>query len=290
MKTSKWSATWASPIDRMNTEERYSIRMRASSGIQHISGAERIVVSEKTEDTVRSLIARARDREPCPEKIVITIESLKTIPMRTRTALDLVTLNAADASAGRLAACRILRSLKISEQAARGAIDHLARGAGPSGGNLRGAMIIDSLTGERLEPDQERGIRASRFDWTDEALEAIIVKLSAIGLTHFRTREALALAAKVAHAPGMLAELCWSDDPDYTAGYVASRSSGYVRFPMLKLPGDPKGGRAFFVDRKMLDMPKLVHYLQVEPMLINESGICWHAMELKEYFNKYNQL
>jgi len=95
---------------------------------------------------------------------------------------------------------------------------------------MRGAMIIDARTGDRMEPDQERGVRASRFDWTDDALEAINRKLAVIGLTHFRTREALALATKVAHAPGMVAELCWSDDPDYTAGYVASRATGYVRF------------------------------------------------------------
>ena len=83
-------------------------------------------------------------------------------------------------------------------------------------------------------------------------------KLAAIGLTHFRTREALALATKVAHAPGIIAELCWSDDPDYTAGYVASPRIGYVRFPVLKLPDDPRGGRVFFVDRNTLDIEAFI--------------------------------
>ncbi len=102
------------------------------------------------------------------------------------------------------------------------ALNLLSNGAAPLGLNMRGAMIIDAVSGERLEPDHERGIRASRFDWTDEALDTMTKKLAAIGLTHFRTHEALALATKVAHAPGIIAELCWSDDPDYTAGYVAS--------------------------------------------------------------------
>jgi 6-carboxyhexanoate--CoA ligase len=269
----------------MSQTDLYSIRMRASIGKQHVSGAERIVSSEKMDPLVRSLIKRARDKRSAPEQIEITIESLESITINTLTALDVVTLNTADRSEGHLAACRILLSLEISEQAARAAIDHLTYGAGPSRLNMRGAMIIDSRTGERLETDHERGVRASRFDWTDEALDSITRKLEVIGLTHMRTREALALATKVAHAPGVLAELCWSDDPDYTAGYVASRRTGYVRFPMLKAQGDPRGGRAFFVDRKTLNMQELVHYLQTVPMLINETGTCGHAMAPELYFN-----
>ena len=34
-------------------------------------------------------------------------------------------------------------------------------------------------------------------------------------------REALVLASKVQSAEGIVGELCWSDDPDDTIGYVA---------------------------------------------------------------------
>ncbi len=264
----------------------YSIRMRAIAGNQHVSGAERIVLMEKIDDTVQSLVTRARGKKFTPEQIVIKIESLGTVPLRTLTALDVVTVNAPDITTGRSVASRILQSLNISEQAAMAAINHLCNGAAPSGRNMRGAMIIDARTGERMEPDQERGVRASRFDWTDEALDAITRKLAAIGLTHFRTHEALALATKVAYAPGMVAELCWSDEPDYTAGYVASRTIGYIRFPILKLQGDPRGGRAFFVDRNCLDMDTFISYLQAEAVLIADSGECWPAVEPVDYFKE----
>jgi 6-carboxyhexanoate--CoA ligase len=262
----------------------YSIRMRATANNKHVSGAERIVSSEMIEDTLQSLVSRARGKKFTPEQIVIKIENLGTAPIRPLTALDVITVNALDITTGRAVASRILQSLDISELAAMAAIKHLCSGAAPSGWNMRGAMIIDAQNGKRLEPDQERGVRASRFDWTDEALESITRKLAKIGLTHYRTHEALALATKVAHAPGIVAELCWSDEPEYTAGYVASRKTGYVRFSNLKLLGDSRGGRAFFVNRNDLDLCRFINYLQTEIVFITDSGECKPAIEPNDYF------
>ena len=151
---------------------------------------------------------------------------------------------------------------------------------------MRGAMIMDALTGERLEPDHERGVRASRFDWSEKALESVTGSLASVGLTHFRTREALALATKVAHAPGMIAELCWSDEPDYTAGYVASPDMGYVRFPFLKQQGLSHGGRAFFVQRNGLDLQLLIRYLESAVILVDDTGVCHPAIDPELYFKR----
>jgi len=139
---------------------------------------------------------------------------------------------------------------------------------------MRGAMIMDAATGARLERDPERGIRVSRFDWSESASQEIDNALAAIGLIHHRTREALALATKVAHAPGLIAELCWSDDPSYGAGYVASKRTGYVRFSCLKQPGDTSGGRVFFVDQQHQDMDSFVSYMEKEPIVISAIGAC----------------
>jgi 6-carboxyhexanoate--CoA ligase len=204
--------------------------------------------------------------------------------LHTLTALDVLTVDTPDVTTGRSTAARILQSLGVSNEAAMSALKHLSGGAGPEERTMRGAIIMDAQNGNRLEPDQERGVRASRFDWTNEALDELTVKLKAIGLMHYRTREALALATKVAHAPGIVAELCWSDDPEYTAGYVASRGIGYVRFPMLKSQGNPNGGRVFFVNHKNLDMTTLIHYLQNEAVLITESGKCLPAISPDDYF------
>jgi 6-carboxyhexanoate--CoA ligase len=272
----------------MDQDHLYSIRMRASLGKQHISGAERIVSADKLYPAAQALISRAWNKRPAPEEIVITIEKIGNLTFRTVTALDVLTVNTHDVTAGRATAARILRSLHITDQAVMNAMNHLSRGPGTSGRNMRGAMIIDSQTGERLEPDHDRGVRATRFDWTDQAYASITRELAAMGLTHFRTQEALALATKVAHAPGIIAELCWSDEPDYTAGYVASRGIGYVRFPMLKSPDDQGGGRVFFVDRNTLDMEAFIHYLQFEPVFIVEGGKFRHPVQPEKYFSENN--
>jgi len=85
-------------------------------------------------------------------------------------------------------------------------------------------------------------------------------------------REALALAGKVLLSPGIVAELCWSDDPDYTAGYVASPARGYVRFPHLKKMGDRLGGRAFFYQRSTFNLATLSDFLERTPILFTAIG------------------
>lgn len=253
--------------------------MRASHGTRHISGAERIVSEEKISSTVQELVARARRPEIVPDHIEVKIDALGALPIRLLASLDVVTQSVSDACTGRDAASQALHQCGVSPNAVKKAIHLLSGGAASSGGNMRGAVIMDARSAERLESDHERGIRASKFDWSDDALASIIQKLANVGLTHVRIREALALATKVAHAPGMIAELCWSDDPDYTAGYVSSLATGYVRFPFLKEKGDPLGGRVFFVDRAKNDMDALVHYLQAEPVLITDTGECRPAKE-----------
>ncbi len=269
----------------MDQTNLYSVRMRASAGGKHISGAERLVPHDKITVAVHELMTRAEERIRKPDDIVLHIESLGNRPPKEVIALDLVTVNASDVISGRGMASRVLQTAGVSEKAAELALRHLNEGAAPSGGNMRGAIIMDSRSGERLEPDQERGIRAARFDWSEDAAREIAESLTAIGLTHYRTAEALALATKVSHGPGIVAELCWSDEPDYTAGYVAGHHIGYVRFPLLKHKGETQGGRVFFVDRNELNLNRLIDYLQTEAVLINAVGVCRSAMEPEEYFD-----
>jgi len=269
----------------MNEMNLYSIRMRASVVDRHVSGAERIVPYNKVDSVMQELMLRANNRTIRPDEVVIKIEALNNALIKRLTALDIGTLNAPDMSTGRSAASRVLQAAEVSAHAVEKALSYLSNGAAPSGGNMRGAMLMDAQSGERLEPDCERGVRASCFDWSEEAAAAVEKKLAAIGLTHFRTREALALATKVAHAPCMAAELCWSDEPEYTAGYVASRTTGYVRFPFLKQSGDPRGGRVFFLRTDNLDMATLIRYLQTDAVLISDTGECFPAMTPEEYFD-----
>ena len=258
--------------------------MRASARERHISGAERIIPEERIDATVSGLITRALSKGCAPDTIVVTLDSLKDVAPIQHRALDVVMLSVPDVRSGREMASRILQSLGVSDMAIELAMTHLDRGVSPSGNNMRGAMVLDASTGDRLEQDRERGVRASRFDWSDDGEKEITRLLTDAGLTHFRTREALALATKVAHAPGMVAELCWSDDPDYTAGYVASLAMGYVRFPVLKHRGNGKGGRAFFVDPDVFEMEAFLTYLQTRPVLITEAGQCRQVLDPEKFF------
>jgi 6-carboxyhexanoate--CoA ligase len=256
------------------TEQLFSIRMRASHKGRHVSGAERIVLSDAIDIVIRELTARATARIPLPDQITVIAENLGELPLQRIKALNMTALDVSSVQAGRSAAVYALQHAGASLYSAEKAISHLSKGASISGHTMRGAIIMDARTGERLEPDQERGVRVSRFDWDEQTLVLTRQRLAALGLTHFRTFEALALATKVAHAPGAVAELCWSDDPDYTAGYVASLHTGYLRIPELKKTGDPNGGRVFFVGGDHFDLGAFIKYLQLDPVLITSAGEC----------------
>lgn len=274
----------------MFSESLYSVRMRASRENRHVSGAERIVSHDRIESVVAGLVARSMRKECKPDKTIITIETLNGLSIKSVSALDLVTLRVRNPEEGRAYALRALRAAGVPETAARNAISLISNGAAPSGGNMRGAIIMDAETGERHEPDRERGVRASRFDWSEDVLDQTTIMLAKIGLTHFRTIEALALASKAAHGPGIIAELCWSDDPDYTAGYAASAGIGYVRFPYLKNAGDDKGGRVFFINSDTAKNPgPLIRYLEEEAVLITATAACRPEMDPEGFFDRLKE-
>jgi 6-carboxyhexanoate--CoA ligase len=158
----------------------------------------------------------------------------------------------------------------------------LAEGPAPGGCSMRGAMLVDAASGHRLEPDRARGVRASRMDLTPAAEGELRRGLAALGLDNEHVREALVLAAKVLSAPGIVAELCWSDDPAYTAGYVAGPSLGYVRFSHLKPLGEERGGRAFFVRSEGLDLAAFIEHLERSVLLVDRIGALHGAAPWKE--------
>ena len=103
---------------------------------------------------------------------------------------------------------------------------------------MRGAILLDVDTMERLEPDRERGIRATYMD-AERTYDNLVLE----GKNHYA--EAIVLATKVANAPNIIGEICISDDPDYVTGYVASKSTGYRRITKMKEMGSENGGRIF---------------------------------------------
>lgn len=247
----------------------FSIRMHASRTSRHLCGAERLVPVDEVETVSAELISRAI--RSSPEAVNLKIEETRVEQIIFGTIPDITLMPQVGYEQGRVQAVAALIEAGVTEKSALTAVDTIAVGAASDGFVMRGAMLIDARTGERLEPDQNRGVRATHLDLTRDTAISLSTLLQENDLLHIRTREALVLAAKVLAAPGVVAELCWSDAADYTAGYVASKQTGYRRFPELKSLGDIRGGRAFFV-RTGADLIATVEFLEQTPFLVNRHG------------------
>ena len=232
----------------------YSIKMRAAKGDLHVSGAERILeqadisgaVSALTERALHHGLGRAdfiniKMEEVRPEQL----EYLDALPVSKRPAKTVEETY----SIMRSMLCELGLAAKADE------LIELLRHNHP----MRGAVLYDIATSKRLEPDQERGIRVTYMDAAGAATASSCKN-------HFR--EAIVLATKVVHAPGIVAELCLSDDPDYLVGYLASLKHGYVRLMPMKEMGNPHGGRVFVFDSTKAKAEDAIHYLEKQRVIV----------------------
>jgi len=245
----------------------YSVRMRSAeggaheAGGRHISGAERIVAHDKIGETSNAMLQRAfahtRGRA---DFINIVVEKIDKHSMQEVPLLPIYTIAGRSVVEGHQTAERALCEAGVTLMAAKKGMEALL--SLPD--SMRGAMLLCAVTGQRVDDTQTRGIRVSRMDIEDE--QGFIAKLEQRGIHNNHVREALVLASKVAAAPGMVAELCWSDDPEYTTGYVASRV-GYIRIPHCKPLGNAIGGRVFFV-KPDTKLSVISEYLEQQPVLV----------------------
>ncbi len=252
----------------------YSIRMRASLDGRHISGAEGIYRADEIASIVRQYSERAlRHQKGRAEEIRLAVDRLQETPRRI-SSLPMCTLNTKNPKDALRSAEAILSAVGISERAVDEAFRTLS-----SGITMRGAMLMN-LDGVRLEPDLFRGVRVTRMGLTKAASSDLSRKLSRLGLNNDTVKEALVLASKVHSYRMVLGEICISDDPGYTTGYVAGRSFGYVRLPRIKKRGTQCGGRAFFITGG--EVAELIKYLQSTPVLISSIKPCSGVVTLRE--------
>lgn len=245
--------------------------MRASAGIpggpqyRHLSGAERLVPRDEAEQAATELIRRAVSLGVDPDHIQVTFERVPASGIRRAKCLPVTTVTARDPLSARASAEQTLMAAGVSEAAIEAGFRYILVGP-PSGHAAHGALLMHPRNGDLLNDPSASGIRASHFDYAPECRDEISATLDGAGLGHSRTSEALALATKVV-ATGLLAELCWSDDPNYKAGYVSSRLHGYVRFPNFK-PDGAVGGRIFFYDGDLGSVESCIRRLKTDDLLI----------------------
>lgn len=238
--------------------ELYSVRMRAAQGGphekggHHISGAERIVKLEEVGAIAQSLADRALyHSKGTADFINITVD---VIPSNEITYIDCLQVEEHRANTiaeAHQLAIELLQGTHITEVAIQNAMTFLKE----LDSSMRGAMLVDATTGKRIDIGN-RGVRVSHMDSFDS---------ESLG-DNEHMREALVLASKVQSAEGIVGELCWSDDPDYTVGYVACNGI-YHRIPKMKELGSHIGGRVFFV-RSAIDRESVIEYLEKAPVLV----------------------
>jgi len=232
-----------------------NIRMRAEKNGRHVSGAERIVEDSLRDQVVLSLIKRAesKDAEAINIKIETICEDIKHIPCISGPSGTDKSLEEA-----RCKMKSILISLGYDGEQILNLFFSLPR--------LRGATIVDVNSLERLEPDKQRGIRVSAFDSMNPDLS---------GKKDHR-REAKLLASKVISCPNVVAEICVTDDVNYTFGYIASKKLGYIGITHVKEPQLEWGARVILFDGTIgsgsyeKKLNRTIEYLEKTPILIDE--------------------
>lgn len=226
------------------------------NGGKHISGAEKIISEEKIMDVAQKMIRRALEHTKGKSDFIsLKIEAVQEDNIQYIPCLKTVSWENQTVAEARARAQAILEDNDITRKSVEQAfhlLDTLSA-------NMRGAILLNAVTGERLDNLGNRGVRVSKMGYATDSFVTDNL--------HFK--EALALASKVLSAPHILAELCWSDDPEYTTGYVSAHSK-YHRLTNMKPFSSELGGRVFFVDSAASheDIRTLIHYLEEEVVLI----------------------
>jgi len=243
----------------------WSVRMRASrfenDSEKHISGAEGIYDLVNIERALKELFKRALNHSKGqPDKIVFTVEKIQE-PIKKIEVLPVKTIFCKSPEEAFNIVKKNLIMLGISENCISKAFEFIKNY------KIRGASLIDINTTERLEKDKHRGVRVSRIQMDKKTKDRILRKIRKLSSNPQRVIEAITIASKVAYLNEIIAEICISDNPDYTTGYIASRNFGYLRITNIKNQGDDTGGRVFFV-KSPVDIEKVVNFLEKTPVLV----------------------
>ncbi|MFB9988135.1 6-carboxyhexanoate--CoA ligase [Bacillus benzoevorans] len=250
----------------------YSVRMRASQngphekGGKHISGGEHISTYDNLKTTVNVLLEKALSHSRGnPDFMKIQFETIAQ-PIKRLKPLSIDTNVVGSVEEGQTAARNLLVKAGVPTESIEKAYKELVEYS-----ELRGAILFDIGSGLRIDARKEKGVRVSRMDWLNPNFEK--------WADHYkmprsqRVKEALVLATKVSAHPATVAELCWSDDPEYITGYVASKGLGYQRITQLKEYGDECGCRIFFVDG-LSDLSSYIDYLEKRPIFVQWGEEC----------------
>ena len=251
--------------------------MRASKDGMHISGAEGLFEASDISRQVNLYTKRALNHpKGKPDNITITVEEIKDNAQNI-TSLPVFTLKCGLQDEAKAHIRRLLLANGVSINSIQHGLDILYGGL-----SNRGAVLMRLSSAEIALSGV---IRVSRLGISKDAQRGLSLKLKKHGINTETVKEALILASKVSNAPGIRAELCISDDPDYTTGYVSSGSIGYIRIPSIKEAGSSAGGRIFFIEEDA-DVTALAEYLRSKPVMITKTGKIGGVIDIDELIHR----
>jgi len=255
----------------------------SASDEMHISGAEGIYDEKEITKIVGEYTFRAVNHpKGSPDRIVLSLEKLRQRPQAIQS-LPVSTVQCRSS----LEAAAIIREL-LSASGISGRAIRTALSVTNSAKTMRGAALVLASSGRRMEPDRIRGIRASRLGISNPSQKILSRRLKKHGTDSPTVKEAIILASKVSTCRQIIAELCISDDPGYTTGYIASRKIGYVRIPHAKTREEKKGGRVFFLEEDA-DVDSATEFLEKTPVIITRVSPCFGTRTIHEIIDHINQ-
>lgn len=237
----------------------YSIKMRASKKENdrdvHLSGAEKIVAESDVDAFSSALIERGMHHAKGEADFLnLKINRVREEDIIYLDALPVETVEVESWQQGHEEIRRYLREIDISDP------ERIMRFLDETYA-MRGAMLLDVDRCVRLEPDKTRGIRATNMDQERSEGETI-------GNEKNHYEEAIVLATKVVNCPGIIGEICISDDPNYVTGYVSSKQIGYRRITKMKEMGSENGGRIFLFRGTDKEADAAIDFLQNQHVIV----------------------
>lgn len=248
------------------TESYFSIRMRIHHNGRHLSGGEDLVSGGDLNATLTRLAARLLPfsaGSPPPQQI-LTIDPVSPSTICQGALLPVRSLESSGVEVTRQKLSLILESIlerPVAELVLRSFEQNIL------GCPSRNGALLMNERGEILNEARGEGVRTTHLGCLPKLRKTIedMALRSLIKPSH-RFSDAIILASKVLMADPIILEICASDDPDYQTGYIASRTTGYIRIPHIKSAGLATGGRLYLV-RQGTNIEKLMVFLRETPVL-----------------------
>lgn len=261
-------------MDKKELPALYSLRMRAFIEQTHLAGGEDIVDLKSLPDRMLELFDRGMvpsSKKPLdpPHSINIRIDPIDPGELLEETLLPVFCLKTSSHHETwqflEKAFNKVEESFEIADlNIYKYAEELLSKDRLP----ISGASILLS-SGEILSPNGT-GIRVTHFG-IRPSLRTDLTQESSIHVAGSGRRfiEALQISSKILSHPETIFELCFSDNPEYTTGYLSVRGIGYVRLPFAKPPEVRAGGRIIGLRKTFhpSGLPEIERYLTGVPVL-----------------------